>query len=100
LLSYNLEHLEDKNPKDLGVYVKDATGNIVAGLIRNTHGNWLTVKFLWVSDSLRGKKSAAKYFNKRSAQQKNADASSFFWIPSASKLLYFTENMDIRKHLC
>ncbi len=54
LLSYNLEHLEDKNPKDLGIYLKDETGKIVAGLIGNTHGNWLTVKFLWVSDDLRG----------------------------------------------
>jgi ribosomal protein S18 acetylase RimI-like enzyme len=55
LLSYNLEHLEDKNPKDLGIYLKDETGKIIAGLIGNTHGNWLTVKFLWVSDDLRGK---------------------------------------------
>jgi len=54
LLSYNLEHLEDKNPKDLGIYLKDETGKIIAGLIGNTHGNWLTVKFLWVSDDLRG----------------------------------------------
>ena len=55
LLSYNLEHLEDKSPKDLGIYLKDETGKIVAGLIGNTHGNWLSVKFLWVSESLRGK---------------------------------------------
>jgi len=54
LLSYNLEHLEDKNPKDLGIYLKDETGKIIAGLIGNTHGYWLTVKFLWVSDDLRG----------------------------------------------
>ncbi|PKM40724.1 MAG: N-acetyltransferase [Firmicutes bacterium HGW-Firmicutes-9] len=55
LLSYNLEHLEDKNPKDLGIYLKDETGKIIAGLIGNTHGKWLTVKFLWVSEKLRGK---------------------------------------------
>ena len=55
LLSYNLERIEDKNPKDLGVYYKDETGKIVAGLIGTTHGYWLTVKFLWVSESLRGK---------------------------------------------
>ena len=55
LLQYNLERLEDKSPKDLGVYTRDEAGNIVAGLIGNTHGNWLTVKFLWVSESLQGK---------------------------------------------
>ena len=55
LLQYNLERLEVKSPKDLGVYARDEAGNIVAGLIGNTHGNWLTVKFLWVSESLRGR---------------------------------------------
>lgn len=54
LLKYNLERLEDKSPKDLGIYVRDSEGNIVAGLIGTTHGNWLMVKFLWVSESLRG----------------------------------------------
>jgi len=54
LRAYNLEHLEDKNPKDLGVFARDTEGNIIAGLIGTTHGNWLMVKFLWVSESLRG----------------------------------------------
>lgn len=56
LLEYNLERLEDKSPKDLGVYARDAAGNIVAGLTGTTHGNWLMIKFLWVSESLRGRK--------------------------------------------
>lgn len=55
LLEYNLERIEDKSPKDLGVYFRDAAGNIVAGLTGTTHGNWLMVKFLWVSEALRGK---------------------------------------------
>ena len=50
-----MERLEDKSPRDLGIYARDEAGNIVAGLIGSTHGNWLTVKFLWVSESLRGK---------------------------------------------
>lgn len=54
LLEYNLARLEDKNPQDLGIYLEDENGKKVAGLIGNTHGNWLTVKFLWVSEELRG----------------------------------------------
>ena len=54
LLAYNLERLEDKSPKDLGVYVRDSEGNITAGLTGVTHGNWLLIKYLWVSESLRG----------------------------------------------
>lgn len=54
LLEYNLARIEDKNPKDLGVYMEDEKGEMLAGLIGNTHGNWMTVKYLWVSDNLRG----------------------------------------------
>ena len=55
LLEYNLARIEDKNPKDLGIYFQDETGRNLAGLIGDTHGNWLTVKYLWVSEELRGK---------------------------------------------
>ncbi len=27
---------------------------IIAGLIGQTHGNWLTIKYLWVAENLRG----------------------------------------------
>lgn len=27
---------------------------IIAGLIEQTHGNWLTIKYLWVAENLRG----------------------------------------------
>ena len=54
LLEYNLARIEDKNPKDLGIYLEDETGNKLAGLIGDTHGNWLTIEFLWVSEELRG----------------------------------------------
>lgn len=60
LLEYNLARIEDKNPKDLGVYLKDETGRTVSGLIGNTHGNWLFIKFLWVSEEFRGKTMGSK----------------------------------------
>lgn len=53
LLEYNSARIEDKNPKDLGVYLQDETGKTVAGLIGHTHGNWLFIKYLWVSEELR-----------------------------------------------
>lgn len=55
LLEYNLTRIEDKNPKDLAIYLRDEDKKIIAGLIGNTHGNWLTIKYLWVSEALRGK---------------------------------------------
>lgn len=60
LLEYNLQRIEDKNPKDLGIYMEDEKGNKVAGLIGNTHGNWLSIKYLWVSTELRGQSIGSK----------------------------------------
>lgn len=54
LLEYNLIRLEDKAPKDLGVYIRNTKGHVIAGLIGSTHGLWLTVKYLWISEELRG----------------------------------------------
>nr|WP_314459735.1 GNAT family N-acetyltransferase [uncultured Clostridium sp.] len=60
LLEYNLERIEDKNPMDLGIFLPDESGRKVAGLIGSTHGNWLSVKFLWVSKELRGQQIGSK----------------------------------------
>lgn len=60
LLEYNLARIEDKNPKDLGIYLEDETGKKLAGLIGDTHGNWLSVEFLWVSEELRGQNIGSK----------------------------------------
>jgi ribosomal protein S18 acetylase RimI-like enzyme len=60
LLEYNLARIEDKSHKELGVYLQDEAGKILAGLIGDTHGNWLFVKFLWVSEELRGQNIGSK----------------------------------------
>lgn len=54
LLAYNLARIEDKNSLDLGIFLRDKAGDLQAGLIGDTHGNWLFVKYLWVSEELRG----------------------------------------------
>lgn len=54
LCRYNLARLEDTAPKGLGVYYEDADGKMIAGLIGETHGNWLAVEYLWVEEKLRG----------------------------------------------
>lgn len=35
LLEYNLARIEDKNPKDLGIYLQNGTSKKLAGLIGN-----------------------------------------------------------------
>ena len=56
LLEYNLARIENQHPQDLGIYFRNESGEITAGLIGTTHGNWLSVKYLWVSESLRGQR--------------------------------------------
>lgn len=55
LLEYNLARIEDPRPRDLGIYLEDPAGRKQAGLIGETHGSWLTVRYLWVSEALRGR---------------------------------------------
>ena len=52
LLEYNLSKLEDKNPKELGIYYR-VDGVIKGGLVGLTHGSWLMVEYLWVSEEIR-----------------------------------------------
>lgn len=54
LLEYNLARIEDKYPRELGIYLENDSGQKLAGFIGETHGNWLTVNFLWVSEKMRG----------------------------------------------
>ena len=64
LLEYNLARIEDKNPQDLGIYLRNENNEILAGLIGDTHGNWLTVKYLWVSEALRGQRIGSDILKK------------------------------------
>lgn len=69
-MEYNLARIEDKNPKDLGIYLEDKTGKKIAGLIGNTHGRWLSIKFLWISEELRGQNIGSKILKKEEEKAK------------------------------
>ncbi|WP_334302516.1 GNAT family N-acetyltransferase [Terrisporobacter petrolearius] len=45
------------------MYLQDEEGQKIAGLIVNTHGNWLSIKFLWVSEELRGQNIGSSILN-------------------------------------
>ena len=67
LLAYNLPRLNGILPRDLGLYQRDPSGEIVAGLVGRTEGNWLIVKLLWVSEALRGQKVGGSLLDKAEA---------------------------------
>ena len=71
LLAYNLSHLEDKNPRELGIFLEDEEGNCQCGLIGMTHGNWLDVEYLVVDEALRGQNMGSKLLKR--AEQAASD---------------------------
>ena len=71
LLAYNLSHLEDKNPRELGIFLEDEEGNCQGGLIGMTHGNWLDVEYLVVDEALRGQNMGSKLLKR--AEQAASD---------------------------
>lgn len=54
LKSYNLSNREKSEDVPIGIFYEDEHGKKIAGLTGETFGNWLCIKYLFVSESLRG----------------------------------------------
>lgn len=54
LVKINNQHAEPENWQALVLYIRDAAGGIVGGLLRYTRWRWLYVENLWAGESLRG----------------------------------------------
>ena len=52
--SYNLSKREVAESEPLNLYVEDDSGELVAGLVAETFGNWLEIEYLFVKEDLRG----------------------------------------------
>jgi len=44
-----------KNSKELTLFIRDATGQTVGGLLGDTIGTWLHIEVLWLDERIRGK---------------------------------------------
>ena len=53
--SYNRSKREVAESEPLNLYVEDEHGELMAGLIAETFGNWLQIEYLFVKEDLRGK---------------------------------------------
>ena len=54
LKTYNREHGVMDESIPIGIYYEDDQGRKLAGLTGSAYGNWFSIDFLFVSDSLRG----------------------------------------------
>lgn len=62
LRSYNLSKREKSEDIPLGVYYEDEAGKKLAGLTGETFGNWLCIKYLFVSENLRNQGIGSKNY--------------------------------------
>lgn len=68
LKEYNLHHREASQTVPLGVFLEDETGGKLAGLTGETFGNWLCIRFLFVSEALRGQKIGSRLLEAAEAE--------------------------------
>ena len=52
--SYNSSKRETAESEPLNLYVEDEHGQLLAGLVAETFGNWLEIEYLFVKEGLRG----------------------------------------------
>lgn len=52
--TYNRSKREEAESEPLNLYLEDEKGNLMAGLVAETFGNWLEIEYLFVKEELRG----------------------------------------------
>ena len=60
LKSYNRNNREESEEVPIGVFCEDEQGRKLAGLTGETFGNWLCIKYLFVSEILRGQGTGSR----------------------------------------
>ena len=58
--AYNRANREPSKSEPLNIYLEDEEGNLVAGMVAETFGNWLEIEYLYVSEDLRGQGIGSK----------------------------------------
>ena len=69
--AYNRSKREDAESESLNLYVEDEKGNLLAGLIAETFGNWLEIEYLFVKEELRGQGIGSKLLKQAEREAKN-----------------------------
>jgi GNAT superfamily N-acetyltransferase len=54
LAAYNLLHAGDDSYQPLTIFVYDASGAVVGGLLGDTYWGWLAIAILWLAEDVRG----------------------------------------------
>ena len=68
---YNSSNRESSKSELLNIYMEDEQGNILAGMVAETFGNWLEIEYLYVRDDFRGKGIGSKILEKAEKESKS-----------------------------
>ncbi|RIK38183.1 MAG: GNAT family N-acetyltransferase [Chloroflexi bacterium] len=52
---YNRQYAGDANHQELAVFVRDAGGRVIGGLLGDTYYGWLAINLLWIDAAWRGR---------------------------------------------
>ena len=69
--SYNRSKREAAESEPLNLYVEDDSGQLMAGLVAETFGNWLEIEYLFVKEELRGQGIGSKLLQQAESEAKN-----------------------------
>ena len=69
--AYNRANRETSKSELLNIYLEDEEGNLVAGMVAETFGNWLEIEYLYVSDDLRGQGIGSKILEMAENESRN-----------------------------
>lgn len=62
--AYNQSKREPSKNEPLNIYVEDQQGNLIAGMVAETFGNWLEIEYLYVQENLRGQGLGSNILNR------------------------------------
>ena len=69
--SYNRSKREAAESEPLNLYVEDDSGQVMAGLVAETFGNWLEIEYLFVKEDLRGQGIGSQLLQQAESEAKN-----------------------------
>ena len=68
--SYNRSKREVAESEPLNLYVEDDSGELMAGLVAETFGNWLEIEYLFVKEDLRGQGIGSQLLHQAESEAK------------------------------
>ena len=68
--SYNRSRREAAESEPLNLYVEDDNGQLLAGLVAETFGNWLEIEYLFVKEVIQGQGIGSKLLEQAESEAK------------------------------